>query len=715
MNRQSNYLQLLLAARGVLETSRAERSGNRVIGTLADLICRHLPAVGCAIYLQNSRGKLNRRGSSGVSGWPAVIDRDETGAALPPHFTASGNLLETPVRDTEGLQGLILVLGLPDSTFSHEQEEILRETAALLANTHLPDEPDDLPDTSSAPPSIVCGTPIAPGLARGRLELYTMHERVLAQPFAAELDPQIDLDRLETALAHTRTNIETAVASLEEELPEVASLIFTAHLMMLDDAQFAGAIRELVAEGEHPCDAVLAVASGLLAQFGNSTMLGIREKVSDIKDLARRLLANLLQLQNRQQVVGDIVVAEDLCPSDILRLKTDGVKAIVMVGGGTAGHVSLIAASLALAMVSITRQQATALADGQWVEVDGEKGTVSPGSEPVSGDREPQQEEGSLEIAPAKPQTHTADGTRIRLTANINLLSDASLSARVGAEGVGLYRTEFPFLLGEAPPSEQTQLEIYRSLTEAIPGRRIVIRTLDVGGDKALPYLNDNEEANPALGLRAIRFCFSHEEMFREQLRAILRAGADCPELGIMFPLISSLNDFRQARDILQQCLDHLAHENIKHCGSPQVGMMVEVPSVIPLISNFAQEADFLSIGTNDLTQYLMAADRTNHQVDAYRSHHHPALVRTLAAIAQGAQPRGDTLSICGEMAGDIQFTAFLLGIGLRRLSMNPRRIPEIQAHIEELKLTDCQAFARQVLQQTTIVDVERCFSERKQ
>jgi phosphotransferase system enzyme I (PtsP) len=295
------------------------------------------------------------------------------------------------------------------------------------------------------------------------------------------------------------------------------------------------------------------------------------------------------------------------------------------------------------------------------------------------------------------PETLTSDGARISLLTNINLLSDMKLAMQLGCEGVGLYRTEFPFLIRNDFPSEEEQYAIYRRIVETARGKEIVFRTLDIGGDKMLSYFQSYREANPFLGMRSIRFSLDNPRVFRAQIRAILRACGETPAT-IMFPMISSLDEFLSARDILTRCVLELAGQGYRINQQPQIGLMVEVPSIVEIIHDLARHADFFSIGTNDFVQYMLGVDRANEKVASFYTPHHPSVLRSLQRIVRSAMGLGREVSVCGEMAHQRAYLAFLIGIGVRKFSMDAGSLPDIQQYVEGLSLTQAESYAADLL-----------------
>lgn len=316
------------------------------------------------------------------------------------------------------------------------------------------------------------------------------------------------------------------------------------------------------------------------------------------------------------------------------------------------------------------------------------------------------------EAQPTGP-TRTLDGTKIHLFANINLLAELPLASQMGAAGIGLYRTEFPFLIRPSFPSETEQYLVYRRVVESMAGKPVVFRTLDIGGEKTPAYADADIETNPELGLRSIRFTLAYRDIFEQQVRAILRAATGSRTPAIMFPLISSLDDFKKARQVVNDCIDQLRAEGLEHHDHPAIGMMVELPAVVETMPEFATEADFFAIGTNDFVQYMLGVDRANKQVANYYRPEHPSVLRALNRVVQVAVAHRKPISICGEMAHDTAMIPFLLGIGMRRLSIDPQFMPIVRRLIASLALEPCQAYARTLLTAGSIAEVQALLSQR--
>lgn len=589
------------------------------------------------------------------------------------------------------------------------------ENARLLISLHAREALEE-ERTEEALPAFFKGRPASPGWALARALVLEKNRDFLTTGYA---DPEIawTAEDFETAVRITGEQLKELQEKFSERLPESASLIFTTHFMMLKDRKFLDKIREGMGRGLTPPQAVRAVARHYVSVFQASPNEYIREKATDLEDLASRLLANLL---NRSEPLtgraGErIVVARELYPSELLKLVSDNVRGIVLVSGGVSSHVAILARSLRIPLLIAEEPVLLTLRPETRLLLDCEAGTLitDPSNEVLERfqSRISTQESVESRAEEMREQTITADGTRVRLMANINLLTQIDLALQLKAEGIGLYRTEFPFLIRSAFPSETEQFLIYDRLCRSMQDKPVTIRTLDIGGDKLLPSSHLAGERNPELGLRSIRFSMRHPHLFEVQLRAILRAGVDTKKLRIMFPMISSVDEFRSARAMVMDCIAALREEGVPCRENPAIGMMVELPAVLETMEEFAREAHFFSIGSNDFIQYLLAADRTNSDVETYYEARHPAVLRGLARIVSTARSFNREVSICGDLAGSDSFLPFLLGIGLRSLSLDPQFLPAVQRRIEELDTGQCAAFAREALEQTTIAGAVDVFT----
>jgi phosphotransferase system enzyme I (PtsP) len=362
--------------------------------------------------------------------------------------------------------------------------------------------------------------------------------------------------------------------------------------------------------------------------------------------------------------------------------------------------VAILAQSLDLPLLICDMPELLKLRSRNFIIVDGEVGNIylNPGPEIIDKFKSQQELKRHSHSQTPERMTHTRDGQRVRLMANINLLSEVRLASELKAEGIGLYRSEFPFLIRTSFPTENEQYQIYRRLLADAPGAEVTFRTLDIGGDKLLSYSDLETGDNPALGLRSIRFSLKHTGIFKQQLRAILRAAADFDNLRIMFPLISSLEEFRSARNLVDECRAELGLGGVPHHAAPQVGMMIELPAVVEIMPELSREADFFCIGTNDFVQYLLGVDRTNAQMASYYRPGHPAVLRAIKRISDACLASGKELSVCGEMAHDPDFIEFFVGLGITKLSLDPRQLYATQRIIAAIDSSAARAHAAAML-----------------
>ena len=559
------------------------------------------------------------------------------------------------------------------------------------------------------------GSAVSNGWAMGPLRV--MRPRFLpgAEGGAAALPPAIR--GFDEACGIVEENLRRLASDLDRRLPEAASLILDAGVMMLHDENFAGRIKALAESGTSVPEAISKVASEYIAVFEASDNDYMREKARDVEDLALRLLDAAVLPDVRKAETsrdGAVIAAEKMLPSDVLRAARDHAAGIVLCAGGATAHVSLLVRSLRIPTLVVKSRDLLRLPDGEKAVLDCANETlfVHPDESLERKFANRAGEEAAdrrIEIS-MPDRTATRDGTEISLEANVNILSDVDSAVEVNAAGIGLYRTEFPFLMRQTLPSEADQLSIYARVLRGMHDRPVTFRTLDAGSDKVLPYLDSVKEENPALGLRSIRFSLHYPDVFDQQIRAILRAiqQAERDDVSIMFPMVSSVEDFREAKSHVEQCLDSLQTElGDTSLHVPFVGAMIEVPAAIAVADALAEESDFFSIGTNDLIQYTLAVDRTNPAVSACYVPHHPAILHSLKTTAASARRHGIPCAICGEMGRDPKYLPFLLGIGIRTFSLEPQQIPACREIVSRLEMTACEAHAAKLVSLNTIAEIE--------
>lgn len=561
-------------------------------------------------------------------------------------------------------------------------------------------------DTQPAPLGFVKGRPATGGYALGNAVVINGKRRsILYNPSLSE-DKFTKADFLK-AVEKTTLELKNLQKGFSERLPESASLIFTAHFMILKDKNFIGRMASLIDEGKSPCNAVRKVAARYISIFSSSPHAYMREKVQDIEDLCVRILNNFWSHSEGrgQYEKGSIAIARQVFPSDILKLVSAGIRGIILAGGGVTSHVTILARSLQLPVIMAEEPKLLVVPEQTQVFMDGEQGNIyiNPEKEILDLFENQIRVKKLSRTNPIKEQTLTKDGENVSLLANINLLSEVALARQMNAQGVGLYRTEFPFLIRATFPSEAEQYIIYKKLFDDMKDLPVTLRTLDAGGEKNLSYSDSPREENPELGLRSIRFSLKHRDVFECQIRAMLRAAAGKNNVRIMFPLVSSMDELLDAKAVVSACMQSLDEEEIEYNPNVAIGMMIELPSVLETIDEFAVEADFFSIGTNDFIQYMLAADRANKMVADHYIPYHPAVNRGLAKIAGAAQKAGIDVSVCGEMAHEKEYIPFLLGIGIRTLSVDPQFLPEVQKVIMGLDLKEARVYAERMLDQTKV------------
>lgn len=634
--------------------------------------------------------------------------------------------LAVPILLRGAMRVGVLVTQDPQPNYFHQNDvkalkaiasqlAVVIENAKLLMSLH--EARKQTPEKEEPAPTgvkgFVKGTTASSGVVKGTAVVIDGHGYDVLTVADNEDGPSYTLDDFKLALHESEEQLNTLQRNMEERLGDVASLIFNAHLLILKDMGFSGAMQKLIEQGTPADRAITSVVNDYINLFAKSNNPRLREKVLDVKDLGHRLLRNLHQHgEDHGDYEGQILIARELVPSDVLKFAAQEVEGIIIVQGSVTSHISILARSLRVPMVFVEKTEILDVPEDTVVLIDANQGTVfiDP-SDKVLRQYESLIGLDETPVEEVRPETFTRDGTKITLLCNVNLLSDMEFARHNQAEGVGLYRSEFPFIVRDEFPSEEAQRLIYDKIFNGLPGREITLRTLDVGGDKKLPYHEHLDEANPFLGLRAIRFSLKNPQIFKQQLRAMLRAGHNRP-LRIMFPFISSVDDFLSAREILETCKQELQQEGLDYNPSPAVGPMVELPAAVEIIDELARESDFLSIGTNDLIQYLLAVDRTNESVSSLYVCHHPAVLRAVYRIVNAAINNDVDVSVCGDMATNTEMLKFLIGIGIRKISMDPQSIPRIQTFVSGLHTEEARRHARKLLRYGTLREVNAFLQE---
>lgn len=548
------------------------------------------------------------------------------------------------------------------------------------------------------------GKGVSEGLAMAQIHLFTPKLPEISRQPAA--DAEAEVAKLEKTLAAAEEELRGLYETAKEKMGEQEAEIFDAHLTILgDEYSVREPIIQRIREQKQNAAAAITDQFDELAQMFRS--LGdelMAERAADAEDLKQQLLRICLGCgrQDLSVLPGDVIVlAEELTPSDTVRMDTAHVKGIATSLGGATAHSAIIARTLGIpAAAGIDGWQTEAL-NGHMAILDGADGTltVDPTDEETacyqSRKAQADCEAQALEAFRTCP-SQTKDGAALEICANIGTPQEAQQAMKYGADGVGLFRSEFLFMDRDALPTEDEQFEAYRTAAQTMAGKPLIIRTLDVGGDKKLPTLELPHEDNPFLGFRAIRMTLSHPEIFRPQLRAILRAAA-YGDVRVMFPMIGSMDQLREAKALLREQEQTLQAEGVP-TGPVKVGMMVEIPAAAVLAEEFAKEVDFFSIGTNDLTQYTLAVERGNAAVAHLYAPEHPAVLRLIAMTAQAAAERHIPCGMCGEAAGDPKLAPAFVGMGVNELSMSPRRVPAVRKLLSELTMDECRQAAEKLL-----------------
>lgn len=572
------------------------------------------------------------------------------------------------------------------------------------------------------------GIPVSPGVAVGTA--YCIHE-VFVNPETKRLrDSEVtaELAKYEAACDQAAVDLRALRTKVERQVGHEEAAIFGVHESILRDVAFRKKIRDWIVDDRMTAGAALhRLLNEYQSQFARMKDEYLRERVADLRDVVERLgvrLSDVLQPQATPLDGPLIIAADELLPSQAVALGQIDVQGIVTQSGSQTSHAAIIARSRGIPAVSGISGLLRHVKTGDTLVVDGREGLVliNPNAETVAAYRKLEREFFNLKdhLAENRDQpARTSEGIPLELGANINDLRDTDAAKAMGASCVGLYRTEYLYLTHPDVPDEGQQLEVYRQIVEASPGQSVTIRTLDIGGDKTVPYLgHTHQEANPFMGWRSIRLSFEHPEFFAVQVRAILQAAAHAEKLGgkvrILFPMITTLEEMRRLRGIVRRTCEQLRHEG-KPFGQVPVGMMLEVPAAAVMIDYMLDLVDFVSIGSNDLVQYLMAADRDNPKVSHLCEPLSPPVLRVLTQVIRSCNRANIPVTLCGEMAGQPRSFALLLGMGLRRFSMSPAFIPTIKELAKKIDRRTAERLLERALEFKTATQIKRFMTSQIQ
>lgn len=527
-------------------------------------------------------------------------------------------------------------------------------------------------------------------------------------------DIEAEVLKFNEALKNSKIELTKIRNNAEEQLGPDKAAIFDAHLLVLDDPELIqpieAKIRDEKASAAH---ALTEITQNFIVIFESMDNAYMKERAADIRDVSKRVLAHILGVELPNPSIIDesvVIVGHDLTPSDTAQLNKQYVQGFVTNIGGRTSHSAIMSRSLEIPAVVGTKTITSNVKQGDMMIVDGLTGDVivNPTDDELKAYQQKRQsffddreELKKLRDEPSK----TLDGQHVELAANIGTPNDLEGVKDNGAEGIGLYRTEFLYMGRDSMPTEDEQFEAYKKVLEEMKGKRVVVRTLDIGGDKELPYLNLPEEMNPFLGYRAIRLCLDQPDIFRPQLRALLRAST-YGKLNIMFPMVATVQEFRDAKALLLEEKANLENEGVSVSDDIELGIMVEIPSTAALADVFAKEVDFFSIGTNDLIQYTMAADRMSERVSYLYQPYNPAILRLVKQVIEASHKEGKWTGMCGEMAGDETAIPLLLGLGLDEFSMSATSILKARRQIKQLSQTEMQQLADKAIQCATVDEV---------
>lgn len=556
------------------------------------------------------------------------------------------------------------------------------------------------------------GVGAAPGLSIGHAVWWRKVSPHVEEQSVTDTDEEIK--RLAASVAEAKEQITQLRETTRKRMGEEEAGIFDAHLAFLEDPAYIGEmenrIRDVKKNATFICQQVTEELSQMMASLEDEYM---KARADDIRDVGERLLLLLTGVKPFDPSLlqpGSIVVAKELVPSDTAQFPK-GIAGMVTARGSKTAHAAIMARTLGIPAVLGLSDSIEEIENGDTIIMNGHEGTitVNPSSEVEEKARLAIQQQQALRekaLEKADQDAFTANGDRIQVFANIGSLKDVQTALDHKAEGVGLFRTEFLYLENDHWPTEEEQYETYKKVLDSFGDKPVVIRTLDIGGDKDLPYADLPEEENPFLGHRAIRFCLANPDIFKVQLRALLRASIH-GNLWIMLPMVENVAEIRKAKDLLTQCRQELTSEGVT-TGDVRIGIMVEIPAAALIADRLAKEVDFMSIGTNDLTQYTLAADRGNEHVAHLYDPVHPAVLQLVRLTCDAARKEGIVAGMCGELAGDPEMTEILIGLGLQELSMSAGTIPEVKENIRKVQSDQARILADQVLEMESAEEVRQ-------
>ena len=566
------------------------------------------------------------------------------------------------------------------------------------------------------------GIGASPGIAIGKTLVKKEENLEIDRKNISEDQVEEEIEKLHAALAEAKESLKELIAETQEKFGEEEAEIFGAHLMILDDPEVIPAFEEKIKEEKlNAAAAVKDVVDQYAAMFSAMEDEYLKERGADIKDVGMRVIKILLGVEDIAEKMEEevIVIAEDLTPSDTAQLQTDKVLAFITKDGSRTSHTAIMARSLGIpAVVGMGEELMEKAANNLEVVVDGTSGEVyfSPDEETLKEYeaklKDYEKEQQRLKIYKDR-KAETKDGEAVEVVGNIGSLEDLSSVLEYGGEGIGLFRTEFLYMDRDRMPTEEEQFEVYKKAAEKMEDKPVVIRTLDIGGDKELPYLDFPEEMNPFLGYRAIRVCLERDDIFKPQLRALLRASA-YGNIKVMFPMISSMDELLKAKEKVEEAKRELEKEGKDYNDEMEIGMMIEIPAAVMIADKLAEEVDFFSIGTNDLIQYTVAVDRMNEKIAEMHTPYHPAVLQMVKKTIEAGHEAGIWVGMCGEAAGEELLLPFLLGAGLDEFSMSAVSILKIKEVLSKWSSREAADKLEELYEKRTVEEVKDYLQEIK-
>ena len=729
---------MLESLRKIVQEANAAKDFSEVLTVIVNQVKRSMDTTVCSIYLHDSKndsyvlmatdglnkeaiGKVSLSSDEGLVGLvasrAAPINLEE--ASVHPRFSFHPNtneqsfhsFLGSPIIHQKKVLGVLVVQDEIPRRYDESEESFLVTVAAQLSGViaHA-DAVGELnltlyPQDKSINERIYSGVSSAPGIAIGNVLVMNSNTSLKAVPMRKAKSIDKELSQFRKAMSLVKSDMRALDKSMVGILSDQERALFDAYVCMLDDQALGGEVIVLI--NEHGLSAQSAWAQVVLNHinmFESMTDSYLRERASDLEDLGRRVLSYLQTAEPSRKKFPDniVLVGEDLSAASFASVPIEKIIAITSVKGSRNSHLAILGRAIGIPTVMGAVDLPWSNLDGKEAIVDGYSGNIiiSPGSELRKTYQEQVLEEKllaeNLERLTDEP-CETTNGHKVSLWVNTGLRIDSMLSLDRGAEGVGLYRSEIPFLMLDRFPSEEEQRKFYREQLETFSPRPVTMRTLDIGGDKDLSYF-PIEEDNPFLGWRGIRVCLDHPEIFLVQLRAMLKASEGLNNLSLLLPMISSLTELEGSLELIDQVYDELTREEGYSLQKPWVGAMIEVPAAVYQIKEFARKVDFLSVGTNDLTQYLLAVDRNNPRVASLYDVYHPSVLRALKIVVDGAKEEHTPISVCGEMAGDPIGAVLLMAIGFPVLSMSATSLLRVKAILRQISTTDAKGLLNDVI-----------------